>query len=321
MGVSIGGPIINFGKNPIKYEYTASSTWYKPSDSTFYGIYVLAMGAGGGGGSGRRGLNTSNRNGGSGGGGGARVLCFIPAASLSATHSITIGSGGSGGLAQTSDSTNGNIGTDGGDVIFENYVTADGGGYGRGGTQGNSSVASPFGGQVSLCIPYDTINAIKGGYGGGLSSIGNTTIPQNALNWNLTPGPIGGAGGGAPPRMSTTSTGSSSAGGGISFNGTITTGGTAGPGQTNGGDGQNYTTLATGLFFGMLSESITIPLGTGGGGGGSGDQAGTVSAGRGGNGGNCAGGGGGGPASNGANSGAGGSGGNGVCVVVEIYGA
>jgi len=88
-------------------------------------------------------------------------------------------------------------------------------------------------------------------------------------------------------------------------------------GTRNGGNGSD---VANNILL-DINTPTTAAMGTSGAGGASGDTAGTIAGGNGGNGGKGAGGGGGGASTNGADSGAGGNGGDGLCFVVEYYGA
>ncbi|RME29313.1 MAG: hypothetical protein D6800_02800, partial [Candidatus Zixiibacteriota bacterium] len=117
-------------------EFTTSGTWTKPS-----GPYTLAIiemwGAGGGGGSGRRGAAGSYRSGGGGGGGGAYFKTFRRFADLPSSLTVTIGAGGPGGSSVSSNDTDGNIGSNGGNTTVSGtdvYASARGGSGGLGGS-------------------------------------------------------------------------------------------------------------------------------------------------------------------------------------------
>lgn len=289
--------------------FTSSGTWTKPTNAKF--VMVECIGAGGGGSSGRRGASLTYRLGGGGGGGGAYKYQIFAAGDLDATVSVTIGAGGSGGAAVTTNSTNGNAGSAGGNTTFGSYLTA----YGGGGANGGNDTGQ------------------RGGHGGGALSIGGSS-PGEPFNRGVTGtasyGAFGGAyavteeegnasgfGGGSgagPSRTTAARAGGSSylggAGGGMG--GVIDTGDTItngiGAGGSNvgksGGGGTAATTDGGAGGAGGFRQ--------GGGGGGANSSG---AAGAGGAGGIGGGGGGGGASLNGFNSGAGGAGGAGYCRV------
>jgi hypothetical protein len=140
---------------PSANGYVYNSTVYFTSNGTFAkadypwlrAIRVKVQGAGGGGG----GCATTGANQnsiGSGGGGGAYAEKFITdIPGLSASVTVTVGSGGAGGAAGT------NNGSTGGQSSFGAVVTADGGGGGVG--------------QAALTPPI-----ARGGGGGGVTTSG-----------------------------------------------------------------------------------------------------------------------------------------------------
>lgn len=303
------------GTDPVIREYTANDTWTKPTAANFWGVLVVCFGAGGGGGSGRRGAANSSRTGGSGGGGGGYAYRIMRAATLTgSSYAITIGSGGAGAAEQTVNSANGNQGVTGGSTIFAGMVSANGGSRGTGGAQGFT--AGGNGGSISGALPAFGPFAVVGANGG---------FAQSGTNGgNANPGMSNSAcsGGGGGGSLSASNNVYNGGNGGSIYNGNSTeiTGGAGGTttGTLNGSNGSN---VADKLIF-DINNAITNAIGTGGGGGASGDgSTGTIAGGTGGAGGRGAGGGGGGASTNGANSGAGGAGGNGLCIVVEYYGA
>ena len=101
--------------------YTANDTWTKPTGAVW--VRVVLCGGGGGG-------RSIGASGNSGGGAGAPIVeKSFPAASLGATESITVGSGGAGG-------TNQNNGSSGGYSAFGSLVEATG-------SAGGSDIAQP----------------------------------------------------------------------------------------------------------------------------------------------------------------------------------
>lgn len=303
------------GTDPIIREYTANDTWTKPTAANFWGVMVVCIGAGGGGGSGRRGATSTARGAGSGGGGGAIVTRIMRSATLAnSSYSITIGTGGNGGAAITVDNTNGNNGAVGGNTSFGSLVSARGSSAGTGGSTGNTGGAN--GGSISQCVPSFGPYSQGGASGGGGNVSSSGQSGTSGLSGNACPG-----GGGAGGIQSNNTMQTGGPGGGIYDAGSLIAGGSAGTTTSdarNAGNGSDN--IANNILY-DINNTVTNAPGTGGGGGGSGDLSGTQAGGNGGNGGKGAGGGGGGGSTNGANSGAGGKGGDGLCFVVEYYGA
>ena len=291
---------------PNLQEFTGSGTYTKPAGATF--VMVECFGAGGGGGSGRR--SSGNRSGGGAGGGGSYAYRLFKASDLASTVTVTIGSGGTAGAAQTVDNTNGITGVSGGDTTFGSHLSAFGGQFGNGGTD-----SATFGGLGAGVLdtsgaPLSRTGAnaaIYGQFGGGnVSAAAETGNPS---------GFGGGSGGGGfafsagLPGGCSYQGGAGGGGGGGLQSGTSYTGGAGGSalGPTGGG-GTAGTSSGGAGGAGAFRQ--------GGGGGGAGVASPAAAAGAGGAGGSGGGGGGGGGASNaGANSGAGGAGGNGLCRV------
>lgn len=278
------------------FNSAGSSTWTKPSGAKI--VYVLMFGGGGGGGSGRRrasGSSATAASSGGGGGAGGRTELWVPASSLGATVTVTVGAAGTGGAAQTTDDTNGNSGTSGGDTTFGSIGRARGGTNGVGGTTSTGAPGTAGGGGGEIVSGSAAYTASGGA--------GSTSTGLDGNNGGYRPG--GGGGGGGFGAGSTVTRGGSPGGlgGSLYSSSTASTGlgGTAGPASGNGGAGPSQTTNFVG--------------GSGGGGGGSG----TVTAGAGGNGGGPGGAGGGGGAGHTVNSGAGGNGAVGFVMVVTLF--
>lgn len=98
-------------------QYTASTTWNKPTG--LKALRVRAVGGGGGGG-GAPTTAAGQYSAGRSGGGGAYSESLFDADSLPSSVSITIGAAGTGG-------TSGGAGANGGQTSFGTYVTAPGG--------------------------------------------------------------------------------------------------------------------------------------------------------------------------------------------------
>jgi hypothetical protein len=242
--------------------FNTSGVWTRPVDRQL--ALVTVVGGGGGGMAGGR--NNTNSRGGTGGAGGGWSQFLFRVSDLPTTVDVTVGAGGKGGDPATVATTVGQNGVAGGQSMFGTRLRANGGGggttsapLGGWGTQagGAGVIAGSAHPSPSLLSPRG------GGYGG---SYNHGSYPTTALA-------------GAPLRTR------------------MVTGGAAGAGRANGGEGKS-----------------TYDSGSGGGGGGVG--ASNAPAGSGGKGGLGAGGGGGGATSAAYASGAGGDGGDGVVVVV-----
>lgn len=205
--------------------FTASGTWTKPTGAQ--SVDVTIIGGGGGGGSGAN-NNTAGFGGGSGGGGGGYSRSSYPASVLSATHTITIGTGGSGGVSVNTVGGPGNGGNAGNDSTFGTKLLAGGGGGGGrgdqnvnnvGGTAGTGMFPGGVGGAGNASAPSTTFGAGGGGGGGaqnnttggaggtitniprtggaGGTSSGNGTAGTSATTNEATGGSGGGGGGGS----------------------------------------------------------------------------------------------------------------------------
>ena len=325
------------------YDTAGSYTWTK--DPLTQSITVIGWGGGGGGGSGRQGLTTVAAGGDGGGNGGCFFITNIPASFFGNTETVVVGVGGTGGAAQTSNLTDGNIGTNGTNSSVGKISTPIGiyGQYGNGNVPERGSITSTSG-----------HNKGSGGANNGAATFYSGSYPiitnsSNSFTATATPSTTAVGGEGAlanghasinPFYYSTDYYGSTYEGG--IFNTAITS--TAG----GGGAGADATTARTGgkaadikdlkgsdLVLGGVGgvETGTLNGGNGntqvtsggimtggtGGGGGGGQKTGGA-AGIGGDGGFPGGGGGGGGGSlSGTNSGAGGDGGDGLVIIIEYF--
>lgn len=281
------------------FTIVGANTWTKPAGAK--SVSIIAIGAGSGGGSGRKGAISSVRCGGGGGAGGGFAHITLPASILGATETVTIGAGGTGGAAQTTNSTNGNAGTNGGRSAFGNWLQA--GGTVSGGNGGTATAGA--GGLVSNGGFPDSSPNTRGN-GGGAASVTGGAGSTGGGNHYAACG--GGAGGGI-----TVGNVASAGGTGGGFSSSTTEGGYAGAivGGTAGG-----TSTAGGAGN---TAGVGAPVGGTGGGGGGGST--TTNGGAGGAGATYgAGGGGGGAAVNGVgNSGAGGAGASGIVIVTTYF--
>lgn len=235
-------------------------------------------------------INNASTNlfGGGGGRGGLVSYSEIPLAFLPSTVDVSVGIGGTGGAGVTTDYTNGNYGTYGGNSSFGTYLFAQGGENGYGGSSGTGSSGAGAGSSRNYVIGHISAGG-SGGAGG--STTGNSpdlgVIAQGSF---MT---IGGGGGGGINTTGTTGAGGSSSAG-LGYGSSL-------PSTTAAQNGTELFPSGTGMF------------GSTGGGGGS--SNGTVTAGNGGRG---SGGGGGAATANGTTSGAGGNGGDGYVLVVCV---
>jgi hypothetical protein len=271
-------------------------TWTKPAGAKF--VQVILYGAGGGGASGARQATSVIRGGGAGCSSAGYVINFINADALGSTQAVVVGAGGSGGAAITTDSTNGNAGSVGGDTTFYNFKAAGG---------GPSNPGTSTGGGAGANIKSSLIFAITGAQGAGGSG-GQSTSPNDANAITGVPFYPTGGGGGAGAGAGATTARNGGAGGAI-----VT--------ATNGGTTDTYAGGVGGVSGGAVATAGTTIASTiynrGGTGGGGGAYKTATAGGAGNNGGwPGASGGGGAGSDNGFASGKGGDGANGFAVII-----
>jgi len=260
--------------------FTSSGTWTKPAGAR--SVDVTCIAGGGGGSSGR--VAAGPQGGGGGAGGGYVTRTGIPASTLGATETTTVGLGGAGGAGVTVVSGTTNVGTAGGNSAFGTWATTGGGGAaGLSGAAGSANARAVW----------------LGGAGGS----GGSNAAGNAGSNSQISGAGGGGGGGQDGTPTTQFAG----GQGGAVLGNALAGGTGTAGTVGGGAGGAGSTI-TGSYV------------HGGGGGGGGGSSTTTNGGNGGAGANYGGGGGGGGCcAFGFTSGAGGAGANGVIVVTTYF--
>ncbi|MEX0668395.1 MAG: hypothetical protein WD061_01475 [Candidatus Saccharimonadales bacterium] len=171
--------------------FAASGTWTKPEGATDASLVVVELVAGGAGGS------TDGGGSYSGGDGGSAIHGTFRAGELSATESVTIGSGGNGAVT--------GIGAAGGDTTFSNLLRAFGGlgnasnGGGAGGagdgSKGGNNWPKVSDGGAGSSIGGGGGGRNGGGAGGTSYSAGNGGAGNNAGS-GADDGSIPGGGGG-----------------------------------------------------------------------------------------------------------------------------
>jgi hypothetical protein len=291
---------------------TSSSTWTRPAASAFNVsanaiaafLEVDITAAGGGSGSGRKGTSTGNLAGGGSGAPGQRLRKKIAWEDVPSSVTCVVGAVGTGGAAQSTNATDGNPGTAGGNASFGDYLIAKGGIGGTGGGSATTTNGSTNTGYPSYNSDTGQIDSIPPN--GQLLLGSSASDPGSSY---MTPGP-GGAGGGRQADANGGAIRAGSNGGramGLLRLGQI--GGDKGPST-----GSNGSAGDDGVDFGEPGD---------GGGGGYPSADGNGNSGSGGAGGNPGGGGGGGAAKNQSggtgNSGAGAAGGIGK-ISLRIWG-
>lgn len=246
--------------------FTSSGTWTKPVDGR-YTMALVRLWAGGG--SGGKGVAASP---GGGGGGGACHEMMFPISLLGATETVTIGAGGT---AQSTNSTNGNVG---GNTTFGAHLTAYGGGGGAASAGGaNAGDGGAGGGAASAGGTLNTVGQPDDNRSSGVTGtryhgggVGQTANTEAAAGNSVFGGGGGGAGrdaAGAGGNTGGTSFWGGGGGGGAANSGTAGAGGNS----TYGGDG------GAGAIDSVAATAGTQPGGGGGGvGGGTSSAAGAA---------------------------------------------
>ena len=243
-----GGTVTTSGNYRI-HSFTSSGTFVNTISSL--SVQYLVIAGGGGGGVGDLGAVAY---GGGGGAGGYRtnVTGQTSGASSSAEAALTISTGnktvtvGAGGAGASGDNQ---LGTAGGDSVFDSITSIGGGrggantsgptsgGSGGGGEESNGSGASGTSGQ-GTAGGTGSESGNRGGGGGGASVAGGTTVGGDGLSNNITGSAVTRAGGGG-------SSGSGGTGGG-GAGGAGGTAGTAGTANTGSGGGAGTVTSGAG---------------------------------------------------------------------------
>ncbi len=287
--------------------YTSNSTYTYNSDAQV--IIVAAIGAGGGGGGGASANTAINRAGGGGGGGAAWATKTFTAGSgndIAANVSVSVPAGGAAGAGVNNAA--GTNGTAGGNATFGAFLTAYGGGYGRGGNIGAVARGTGGGGGGGAAAGSNP-TATAGGAGGG--PLGGATNGANAAGSYG-----GGAGGATTGNNGGSATWGGGGGGGAGLNAAGGNGGGSymGAGGGGGGGSKNNAGAGAGVLGGAGGKANAITPGGGGTAGAANSGAGGIGA----NSNNAAGlgfiggqGGGGGGAANSTAGALGGNGGNG----------
>lgn len=199
--VSGRGLLVDIGSGAATYQlFNSSSTWTKPSGAV--GVYVECVGGGGGGGGPAFILIASGvsqyADGGNGGLGGGFVSRSFVATTISSSVTITVGAGGAGGGHRNPDSTSttgGFDGSDGGVSSFGAYITTH---PGRGGVGAiTASAVNLATGPAQGSYRYGNLGIFTSGLysnGNGSNLVGSPTTRRGGIA-ALGPG-NGGPGGG-----------------------------------------------------------------------------------------------------------------------------
>lgn len=171
--------------------FTAGGTWNKPAGAKWLRVQVLGGGAGGGG---AAAAAASQHAAGAGGGAGGYAEIWLPASSVGASETVTVGTGGAGGGAGN------NVGIGGGSSSFGSLCAASGGAGGAGG----ASSAASFGVLGGLG-GIGTVGTILSRGGSASFSYGDASLACSsngadsmygggALGWALSSAPASNAG-------------------------------------------------------------------------------------------------------------------------------
>jgi hypothetical protein len=296
---SVKDELVNYSKSPQIDTFSTSGTWTKPDNAKL--VEVILVGGSAGGGSGRVGAAGTAATGGGGGGSAAIVHFKFDANDLDATETIIVGAKGVGGAAVSTNDTDGNDGTSGGETAIGVGINNKLRTYTANPGLGGKNAAAGSGGSSSIGATAFNTGQGSGGSSSSTGAIG--TSGTNSSGFNT----VGGASGGG------VSTANVPANGGAGSRYTSisvlpqTSGGSAGTtsGSADAGDG----VLTAMKIYG-------VQIGTGGGGGAGATNR---NGGNGGNGAGTSGGGGGGATRNGYSSGKGGDGVDGFAVIITHF--
>jgi hypothetical protein len=198
--------------------FTSSGTYTKPSGLVAVKVTVVA---GGGGGAFLN--NTSVNTGGGGGGGGGTSIRIIPAATLGATETVTVGAGGTpnatGGTSSFGTLSTATGGATGGSSTgLTSSTGGNDGGLGGVGSSGDLNLHGEVGGMGHVFTTSGANNSVGGN--GGNSTMGGGALGVFGLGTNGANGrdAVGYGGGGSGKRSRNTSTSYS---GGSGFAGVV----------------------------------------------------------------------------------------------------
>jgi hypothetical protein len=132
------------GATPIVRVYTSSTSWPRPSGLRYIKVRNQAPGGGGGG------AGSATNAAGGGGGSGGYGEAVIPAASLGATETVTIGAVGKGGSSGAGTGGTGGATSFGALVVTAGGLGGVGGSSATGGVSGGAGGAAGTGGDINL---------------------------------------------------------------------------------------------------------------------------------------------------------------------------
>jgi hypothetical protein len=187
--------------------FTSSGTWTKPAG--LKEVKITVVGGGGGGGLTN---NTSIDVGSGGGGGGGASIRVLAAASVGATETVTVGSGGASDTAGGTSSFGSLASATGGQpgensTTFVSSTNMNSGGAGGVGSSGNININGGGGGFGMLVSTSGANGSVAGS--GGSSILGGGARSKGSLSGTAVSGDngglYGGGGGGASARSNSTS--------------------------------------------------------------------------------------------------------------------